>query len=180
MVGNRIKDLRKAKNLSVEELASEAGISVQLLEQIEGGRITPSVATLINLAKALGVSLKELMGDVHTEKLVVVRSNERRDVERRPRSGPSRSGYYYQSLASKEGIDAFLVTFEEKSEDERVFFQHEGREFLFVIEGTLELCLDDECVVLEEGDSASYESKYPHSLRGIGGPAKAVVVVYGE
>lgn len=180
MVGNRIKDLRKAKNLSVEELASEAGISVQLLEQIEGGRITPSVATLINLAKALGVSLKELMGDVHTEKLVVVRSNERRDVERRPRSGPSRSGYYYQSLASKEGIDAFLVTFEEKSEDERVFFQHEGREFLFVIEGTLELCLDDECVVLEEGDSASYDSKYPHSLRGIGGPAKAVVVVYGE
>ncbi len=180
MVGNRIKAYREAKDLSVEELASEAGISVQLLEQIENGKVIPSVATLINVARALGVSLKELMGDVHREKLVVVRSHERQDVERRPRSGPSRSGYYYQSLASKEGIDAFLVTFEEKSEDERVFFQHEGREFLFVIEGTLELCLDDECVVLKEGDSASYESKYPHSLRGIGGPAKAVVVVYGE
>ncbi len=180
MVGERIKRLREERRLSRRELAERANISVGLLEQIEAGGFYPSVATLIQLAGALGVSLKEVMGESSAERLVVVRSYERREVERRPRTGPSRSGYYYQSLASKEGIDAFLVVFEEKKEDERVFFQHQGREFLFVLEGTLELCLDDECVVLEPGDSASYESTYPHSLRGIGGPAKAIVVVYGE
>ena len=176
----RLKEIRERKGVSVKELAERSGVGEALISQIERGDFVPSVATLIQLARALGVTLRELLGEEREERLIVVRAHERKEVERRPRSGPSKSGYYYQSLASKEGIDAFLVEFEEKKEDERVFFQHSGREFIFVLEGTLELCLDDECVLLKPGDSASYESKYPHSLRGIGGNAKAIVVVYGE
>ena len=180
ILSKKIRELREAKNLSREELAEKMGVSQSLLAQIEEGKIVPSVATLIHLSRCLGVPLKTFTGVEGEERLVVVRAHERKEVERRPRSGPSRSGYYYQALASKEGIDAFYITFEEKTEDERVFFQHEGKEFLYVLEGSLELCLDEDCVVLEPGDSASYESRYPHSLRGAGGPAKAIVVIYGE
>ncbi|NPA15761.1 MAG: helix-turn-helix domain-containing protein [Deferribacteres bacterium] len=176
----RIRELREKKGLTLEELAEKAGISRTLLSHIEEGRITPSIATLIHLSRVLGVPLRELTGQQEMEKISVVRSHERKDVERRPKTGPSKSGYHYQALAAKEGINAFLITFEEKSEDERVFFQHEGREFLYLLEGELELCVGDDCVILKPGDSASYESRYPHSLRGVGGPAKAIVVVYGE
>ena len=175
-----LKEIRESRGLSLSELARISGISEELLSQIEEGRVVPSISTLIHLSRALGINLSQLLGSSSREKIVVVRRHERREIERRPRSGPSRSGYYYEALASKEGINAFLVTFEEKAEDERVFFQHEGKEFLYLLEGRLELCVGDECVVLEPGDTASYESKYPHSLRGIGGSAKAIVVVYGE
>ncbi len=176
----KLKSLREKAGLTLEELAEKVGISKTLLSQIEEGKITPSIATLIHLSRVLGVPLRDLTGTEHEEKIIVVRAHERKDVERRPKTGPSRSGYHYQALAAKKGINAFLILFEEKSEDERVFFQHEGREFLYLLEGELELCVGDDCVILKPGDSASYESKYPHSLRGINGPAKAIVVVYGE
>ncbi len=179
-LSRKIRELREAKGLSREELAEMMGISQSLLAQMEEGRVVPSVASLIHLSRCLGVPLRTFTGVEEEERLVVVRAHERREVERRPRSGPSKSGYHYQALASKEGIDAFYITFEEKGEGERVFFQHEGKEFLYLLEGRLELCLDEECVVLEPGDSASYESRYPHSLRGVGGPALAIVVIYGE
>ncbi len=175
-----LKRLREDKGLSVEEAARLCGISAELLREIEEGRFTPSISTLINLSKAYGVKLSELMGEKQRGKINVVRKMQRKDVERRPKTGPSRSGYHYKSLASREGINAFLVVFEEKEEDERVFFQHQGKEFLFLLEGKLEICVEDERVILEPGDTASYESRYPHSLRGIGGPATAIVVVCGE
>ncbi|BAT71570.1 XRE family transcriptional regulator [Thermosulfidibacter takaii ABI70S6] len=180
MIGERIRKLREELGLPLEVLAERAGIATGLLQKIEAGEVVPSVATLIHVARALGLTLTELLGKPAQEKMIVVRTSERKDEERRPRTGPSKSGYYYQRLASKEGIDAFLVTFEEKREEDRVYFQHEGKEFLYVLEGTLELCLEGDCVVLEPGDSVSYESKFPHALRGVGGPAKALVVIYGE
>jgi len=179
-LAKKIRELREAKGLSREELAERMGVSPSLLTQVEEGKTVPSVATLIHLSRCLNVPLRTFTGLEEETRLVVVRAHERREVERRPKAGPSKSGYHYETLASKEGIDAFLVTFEAKEEDERVFFQHQGKEFLYLLEGRLELCLDDQCVILEPGDSASYESKYLHSLRGVGGPARAVVVVYGE
>ncbi len=180
ILSKKIKELRESMGLSREELAGRMGIAPSLLAQIEEGKTVPSVATLIHLSRCLDVPLRTFTGLEGEERLVVVRAHERREVERRPKSGPSKSGYHYQTLASKEGIDAFYITFEEKGEDERVFFQHGGKEFLYVLEGRLELCLEEDCVVLEPGDSASYESRYPHSLRGVGGPARAIVVIYGE
>ncbi len=180
MLAKKIRELREARGLSREELAGKMGVSPSLLAQVEEGKTVPSVATLIHLSRCLDVPLRTFTGLEAETRLVVVRAHERREVERRPKVGPSKSGYHYQTLASKEGIDAFYIIFEEKGEDERVFFQHDGKEFLYVLEGRLELCLDDQCVVLGPGDSASYDSKYPHSLRGVGGPARAVVVIYGE
>ncbi len=180
LLAEKIRELREAKGLSREELAEKMGVSSSLLAQVEEGKTVPSVATLIHLSRCLDVPLRTFTGLEEEERLVVVRAHERKEVDRRPRAGPSKSGYHYQTLASKEGIDAFYITFEEKAEDERVFFLHGGKEFLYVLDGRLELCLDEDCVVLGPGDSASYESKYPHSLRGVGGPARAIVVIYGE
>lgn len=179
-ISQKIRDLREDRGLSLEELAEKTGISKALLAQIEEGKMVPSVATLIHLSQVFQVPLKSLTGLERGERIEVVRAHERREVERRPRSGPSKAGYYYQALAAKEGIDAFFIIFQEKPEDERVFFQHEGKEFLFVLEGQLELCIEEKCILLDPGDSASYESRFPHALRGVGKPAKAIVVVYGE
>ena len=179
-VYQKIRELRNAKGFSLEEVAEKAGISKALLANIEEGKAVPSIATLIHLSKVFQVPLKSLTGLESGKRIEVVRTHERREVERRPRSGPSKAGYYYQALAAKEGIDAFYIIFQEKPEDERVFFQHEGKEFLFVLEGQLELCIEEDCILLDPGDSASYESRFPHALRGVGGPAKAIVVVYGE
>jgi transcriptional regulator with XRE-family HTH domain len=179
-LSEKIKALRSDKGMTIEELSEKIGVSKALLSQIEDGKITPSIATLIHLSRCFGVPLSQFTGVKSAEKFTVVRAHQRKEVDRRPRYGPSKTGYHYKALAAQEGISAFHITFEEKEENEKAFFQHEGKEFLFVLEGRLELCIGDERVILEPGDSASYQSSHPHSLRGVGGTAKAIAVVYGE
>ena len=88
-------------------------------------------------------------------------------------------GYVYEALAqgkSGKNMEPFLVTNSFKG---RTDFQHEGEEFLYVLEGTLEFLFRDKSFILEKGDSAYFESGFPHGGRSLGDvPAKIMIVIY--
>jgi transcriptional regulator with XRE-family HTH domain len=60
-VGNKVRDLRKGRGWSQQELADRAGISMQTVSNLETGRHLPGMATLSKIAGALGISLPDLL-----------------------------------------------------------------------------------------------------------------------
>ena len=120
--------------------------------------------------------------EVADEKISLTRGGERMRLKRRPHHHEGEVDYVYESLETRKPdkhMEPLLVEFQPMDTDDMVFVNHEGEEFLYVLEGTLEFRTDDRMEVLEPGDSIYFESDINHSFRSLSEkPAKALVVVW--
>lgn len=181
-LGAKIRDLRKKSGLVLQDLSNRTGLSKPLLSQIEKEVVSPPVATLLKIARALGVEISFFFQNTDAaEKVTVVRRDESRTVDSR-QFGRERGGYYYEALAykrSRKHMEPFLVEFRRGKVEDLSYFSHEGEEFIYVLHGRLEFRTEDQQVALEPGDSLYLESSVPHAYRALGnGNAKALTVVY--
>ncbi|EKD39268.1 MAG: XRE family transcriptional regulator [uncultured bacterium] len=179
-IGHQIRSLRNRRGLTLQDLADLTGLSKPNLSQIENNLVTPPIATLLKIATALGVSIGHFFqSDNQDSSMVVTRKADRYGVAKGPHI--SHIGYQYEPLAYPKvdkSMEPFVVNMEEREADAIVYNNHRGEEFLYVLEGRLEFRSGDNVVVLEEGDSLYFDSIVPHGYRGIGGPAKTLVVIY--
>jgi transcriptional regulator with XRE-family HTH domain len=181
-IGKKIRDLRKKAGLVLQDLSNRTGLSKSLLSQIEKEVVSPPIATLLKISKALGVNISFFFQNDDSEKRVIlVRSNESKVIDSRY-FGREESGYYYEALAykkSKKYMEPFLVEFKRKRAEKLSYFSHDGEEFIYLLEGTLEFRTESEQYVLYPGDSLYFESFIPHAYRAMGRRnAKALTVVY--
>jgi len=181
-IGEKARDLRKSAGLVLEDLSQRTGLSKPLLSQIEREVISPPIATLLKISRALDVNIGFFFQDGDPEeKVVVVRRDESKVIDSR-HFGREESGYYYEALAykkSKKYMEPFLVEFKKKRADQLSYFSHEGEEFIYLLEGTLEFRTENEQYVLYAGDSLYFESSIPHAYRALERRnAKALTVVY--
>ncbi len=183
-IGKKIKKLRQEKGLTLQELSEKTGLSKGLISQIENEQVSPPISTLMKIANGLNVEISYFFEqDEPTEKITVVRKNERISSGRRGIKGNINIGYSYELLAHKrphKHMEPFLVTFEPKERDDVIMFNHEGEEFHFVLEGKLEMIAENhEPIILEEGDSLYFDSSIPHGFRALEGkPAKTLTIVF--
>lgn len=183
-LGQKIKALRQKKGISLEEMARRTNLSQPLLSQIESEVVAPPVATLLKIARALNVNISYFFQteEVEEKKAVIVRKKERKKVFRRIHEDPAKVGYYYESLAYPKAdrhMEPFQVEFEAKKKEDLIFFNHQGEEFVFVLEGQLEFNYENEVYLLEPGDSLYFDSSLPHAFRAVGGQnALAIDVIY--
>lgn len=179
-LGNQIRKLRNLREQTLQDLADLTGLSKPNLSQIENNLVTPPIATLLKISTALGVSIGHFFQETGQDRsMVVVRKKDRYGVAKGPHI--SHIGYQYEPLAYPKVdkcMEPFIVHMEEREAEAIVFNNHRGEEFLYVLEGTLEFRCGDSVVTLEEGDSLYFDSVVPHGYRGIGGPAKTLVVIY--
>ncbi len=179
-IGSQIRKLRNGRALTLQDLANLSGLSKPNLSQIENNLVTPPIATLLKIATALGVSIGHFFQDSSQESsIIVVRKEDRYGVAKGQHI--SHIGYQYEPLAYPKvdkRMEPFIVHMEEREPDAIVYNNHRGEEFLYVLEGTLEFRCGDSTVVLKEGDSLYFDSVIPHGYRGIGGPAKTLVIIY--
>lgn len=179
VIGERIAERRARAGLTLEQLAGATGFTKGYLSKIENSKKLPPIGTLSRIAQALGTDITDLLQAAPADNgrgFCVVRANERKSVVR----GGTAFGYDYSSLAYKKAdkkMEPFLFTFP-RDLDKYVFFEHDGEEFLFVLEGRVEWQAGSEKMVLEPGDSIYLNSRIPHRGRGLDGEAKAIVVVY--
>lgn len=184
-IGRKIKELRLRKGLTLQNISDVTGLSTPLLSQVENEVVVPPIATLLKISRALGVSISYFFKeDGPIKKVAIVRSHERRKVAGRPgRATAGKMPYIYEMLAyplADKKMEPFLVEFECLEREETAVLNHKGEEFGFVLEGKLELRINDEIYELEEGDAYYFDSSYPHAIRSIGGKkAKTITVVYG-
>jgi transcriptional regulator with XRE-family HTH domain len=179
-IGSQIRKLRNRRELTLQDLANLSGLSKPNLSQIENNLVTPPIATLLKISTALGVPIGHFFQETAQESnIVVVRKEDRYGVAKGQHI--SHIGYQYEPLAYPKAdkcMEPFIVHMEERESDAIVYNNHRGEEFLYVIEGTLEFRCGDSTVTLREGDSLYFDSVVPHGYRGIGGPAKTLVVIY--
>jgi len=181
-LGNVIRDLRLKDNLTIAEVAAQAGISRGMVSKIENGQVSTSLETLSKIAQALGVSLAHLFRHYNMPSggAQLVKNDEGMEVVRRG----TKRGHTYHLLAYDQGpkktFEPFLITMDDASE---VFptFEHPGTEFIHMLRGKIEYRHGQQTYVLEPGDSLTFRGDIPH------GPEKLIelpihflsIIIYG-
>lgn len=167
-IAERLRGLRDALDLSVEELAKESGINVEKYQRAETGEYDISVSMLQKIARQYSISLDVLMfgEEPKMNSYFVTRAGKGVSIERT-------KAYKYQALASgfmKREADPFIVTVEPKPEGTPMNYNsHDGQEFNYVLEGKLLLSIDGKELTLNEGDSIYFNSKLPHGMMALDG-----------
>lgn len=179
-IGSQIRNLRNQRELTLQELSDLTGLSKPNLSQIENNIVTPPISTLLKISSALGVPIGTFFQKTNQDtNMVVVRKEDRYGIAKGPHI--SHIGYSYEPLAypkADKNMEPFIVHMEDRDAADIVYNNHKGEEFLLLLEGELEFRYGDNTVVLYEGDSIYFDSSIPHGYRGLGGPAKTLVVIY--
>ncbi len=184
-VGSKIKGIRESKNLSIEEISESSGLSVQQIVSIENGQNLPSLGPLIKIARALGVRLGTFMDDNDALGPVVTRAQDReRDSSISFSNGATdaRKHMEYHPLAQQKAgrhMEPFVIDINPTEDNNFQLSAHEGEEFIYVMEGSVEVEYGKEKYVLSQGDSIFYDSIVKHHVHGVPGKsAKILAVVY--
>jgi transcriptional regulator with XRE-family HTH domain len=180
-VGEKIKKFRESAGISLAEMAERTGFSPAYLSQLENHLISPPLGALIKIARCLEIEIGTLFGQKGSAPFTIVRKNERVQTSRVASKEGVRYGYSYESLAPDKinrNMEPFLVTLEPASK-KGTPYNHDGEEFLFVLEGRVEIQLGDHTDILEAGDSIYYDSSLNHRVACADEkPAKIIAVIY--
>ena len=177
-IGKRIKEFRRNKNLTLQELADKTGFSKGYLSKVETSDKAPPVATLSEIARELGVTVSSLLGEeAQQDSICVVRKNERVLMA----STGEDFGYAYEALANpypNKHMEPFVLSYP-SDEAFNYSFQHDGEEMLFVIQGKIRFKYDNREIVLEQGDCVYFDSNTPHTGEPVGDEKlKCLIVIY--
>jgi len=177
-IGREVRDFRRQLNMTVAELAAAANLSAGMLSKIENGQTSPSLATLQELSRALHVPVTALFRKFEEERnATFVPAGQGLTIERRG----TRAGHQYQllghSLSRSLAVEPYLITL---TQDSDVFpvFQHDGIEFIYMLEGEVGYRHGDKTYLLRPGDSLFFDADAPHGpeeLRKL--PAKYISVI---
>jgi transcriptional regulator with XRE-family HTH domain len=185
VVGFKIKSLRESKGLSVEEIAERSGLSVDQINNIENGQNLPSLGPLIKIARALGVRLGTFMDDNDALGPVVTRAEEReqnRSISFSNDAVDARKHMEYHPLAQQKAgrhMEPFIIDINPEDAPNFQLSAHEGEEFIYVMDGEVEIVYGKDTYLLKEGDSIFYDSIVKHHVHGAPGKsAKILAVVY--
>ena len=171
-LGAAIRERRLAHELTLVALAERAGLSQPFLSQVENGRATPSMDSLVRIASALGTTPQALFGAPRGDhEAAVVRAHDPA-VPKIDRAGeslrrqllPGDTPFHVIELVglSTEFLEAW---------------QHEGFEALYVLAGPVDVDVDGEVSTLATGDFMSYPADLPHRYRSDLGPSARVLLV---
>ena len=178
-MGMRVKKARESRGLSIFDLYLRTDIDVDLLSQIEEGRVVPPLGTVIKLAKAFDLKMGYFISGEEAKAYTIVRRDDRKVTSRYDSGKEKHHGYEYESLAphkTDRTMEPFLITLE-PSETEEERSTHDGQEFIFVFHGKMEVRLGEEIHILEPGDSMYYDSTVPHLVKCHGKETTRILAV---
>ena len=185
VIGAKIRGLRETKNLSIEEIAERSGLTVEQIESIETDQNLPSLGPLIKIARALGVRLGTFMDDNDALGPVVCRAADREkdnSISFSNGATDARKHMEYHPLAQQKAgrhMEPFVIDINPEDSPEFQLSAHEGEEFIYVMQGEIEIVYGKETYKLGEGDSIFYDSIVKHHVHGAPGKsAKILAVVY--
>ena len=177
-IGDRIRRLRLKKSMGLVELGQRTGLSASFLSQLETGRVVP---TLRNLARIAMVFSKDLSYFFESDPSAVFRIHRRKERVRLPQNGVEFPTYFFESLGymvPDRQMDPYFAEFVPLTKEmEPKAHMHPGFEFLYVLEGELELRHGEQGFLLGVGDAVYFDSSIPHAYQCQGKkPAGAIIV----
>jgi transcriptional regulator with XRE-family HTH domain len=177
-IGERIKRLRLKRSMGLVELGKHTGLSASFLSQLETGRVVP---TLRNLARIAMVFNKDLSFFFESEPVSLFRVHRKSDRVRLPQTGVDDPTYFFESIGymvPDRQLDPYYAEFLplKKTQEIRPHV-HPGFEFLYVLDGELEVRHADSVQVLNAGDGVYFDASTPHSYRCAGKTAATAIIV---
>lgn len=182
IIGEKIKSLRTAKEISIEELAERSGLAVEQIHRIENNIDIPSLAPLVKIARTLGVRLGTFLDDQMNETgAVICRNGEEDDtISFSNNAVDARQHLHYHSLSRSKTdrhMEPFIIDIDANQDEDFQLSAHEGEEFIMVLKGTLEINYGKQTYLLEEGDTIYYDSIVPHHVHAFEGQAARILAV---
>lgn len=181
-ISQKIKLIRKDKNLTIQEIADRAGVSKGLISQIENSRTIPSLLVLMQIIKSLEVDLNYFFNNLSLDgkeaPILVIKKEEYQKFEKE-----QASGYQYERIFTrkiKSGIMDFVLL-EIQPGAEREFVTTDAFEFKYILCGTVKYVFRKQTVELHEGDSMLFDGRLQHNPVNEGtDPVKMLVVYFFE
>lgn len=171
--GAKVRRLRESHGWSVDDLAAHTGQTPEFIKEAEAGRVIPSVSFLLSISKALDVDPGTFLKD---EEKTAIQGQRAQAFSKRNRD------YAYKTLtpgAENQHLRGFLITIEPRQAHKSVAYKHEGEEFIYVMEGHLELTLGNKVSEYKVGECVRFNSETPHKLKNIcDETTKCLVVLY--
>lgn len=178
-ISNRIKDRRREKNITVQELSVRANVSKGLISQIENSRTIPSLIVLIDIIKALEVDLNVFFKDIRDKDgqppVIIKRKAEYEHFEKEHAEGFHYHRIFTQSI-NQSTVD--IVILELAPNAQRPLVETEAFEYKYVLEGKVEYQFNEDTYVLEEGDSMLFDGRIAHTPKNLGKKTARMLVVY--
>jgi len=168
-IAERVRSFRLSRGMTMDNIAKMTGFTKGYISQIENSEKSPPISTLAKIATALNVDITSFLSEDEEQKketdIDIVKGNKRKIIGSRG----TPFGYTYESLAHRmagKNMEPYVITINDQIPTSE--FQHEGEEFIYIIRGKMEFYYKGKTFILEEGDSAYFNSGIPHSGRSIG------------
>ncbi|MDT9598718.1 helix-turn-helix domain-containing protein [Sphingosinicella rhizophila] len=176
-LGGRIRMMRKARGIKLNELAERSDLSSAFLSRLERGQVSSSVANLIQIAKALGVAVAELFhdGSVSSRSESAVHKVEDLDADQSVGS----TGYKWRLLAGgmpDDDLEVFYLVFPRKDKM-GTLVSHQGQEYCYVLSGKVRFIVGGKSFELGPGEGILTNSEIPHRAENIGRSEAQVLMV---
>jgi len=177
-IGERIKRLRLKRSMGLVELGRQTGLSASFLSQLETGRVVPTLRNLARIALVFG---KDLSCFFENEPHALFRIHRKKERVRLPQTGVDDPTYYFESLGymvPDRYLDPYYAEFVPLKKNLEVRpHVHPGYEFLYVLEGELEIRHAERAHVLERGDGVYFDASTPHSYTCAGKDSAIALIV---
>jgi len=164
-INQRITYFMEQRHMDIQTLSRETGLDKALLDTMITEDIYPPLGPLMKIARALGVRLGTFLDDQESCDPYIVRKS-RREAEFSVLAGknkPASLNFFALGKGKTDRhMEPFFVEILPESAREKKLSSHEGEEFIVVIKGSIEICYGKETRILNEGDSAYYNSIVPH------------------
>ncbi|MDD3802126.1 helix-turn-helix domain-containing protein [Desulfuromonas thiophila] len=160
LIGKKLKKMRLKNDMTIEILAHKSQVSSNMISRIERGLTTPSVEILMKLAGAFGMSISYFVEEAEKGSTVVY-----------TRAGEGEPIFFFQdkhqiiSLTQglrDPGFTVFYDTIEPGCDSGEGNMVHVGEEFALVVQGSLDLIIEEHCYHLQPGDSVCFKANLPH------------------
>jgi len=161
-IGQEIHILREQLGMTISKLAKSANMSTGMLSKIENGSTSPSLSSLLALSRALHVPISSLFKQFEKSRpATFVKAGDGLEIERRG----TRAGHQYALLGHAPHndltVEPYVITLQDSS-DVFPVFQHEGLEFIYMLEGEVVYRHGDATYIMEVGDSLFFDASSPH------------------
>jgi transcriptional regulator with XRE-family HTH domain len=177
-IADKLRSLRLRKSMGLAQLAAHTGLSAAMLSKLENARLVPTLPTLVRIATVFDVGLDYFFTDPRKRHVVAVSRKEERI--KFPAEAKTRDAAYdFESLnfrAKERKLNAFLAHFHNVPPAKIASHYHAGVEFLYVIDGQLEISIGTEIYKLSKGDAIYFDSIQKHGYRS-SGPERCTAVV---
>ena len=173
-IGSTIRTIRNRKKITIAQMSEGTGLSKGFISNMENNNTSPSINTLQTVANFLGIPLPYLLLEKE-QRMRVVRKNERQFTTHK------KEKLTVEHLTSKGGLTMKRVEFPPGASTGDKPHAHEGEECHLVLQGKILAEQGEDSVILQDGDSFSWNASVPHLVKNIGDePAVVLIAIYTD